>query len=80
MNHLPISAESAWPVVAGAATILVLHIAGGLVGIVSGAVAMAYRKGGARHALAGKVFVDHLSPLKRARLSSKLRKKQRLAG
>ncbi len=30
--------------------------------------------------LVGKVFVDHLSPLKRARLTSKLRKKQRLAG
>ena len=30
--------------------------------------------------LEGKVFVDHLSPLKRARLSARLRKKQRLAG
>jgi len=30
--------------------------------------------------LVGKVFVDHLSPLKRARLAAKLRKKQRLAG
>ncbi len=30
--------------------------------------------------LMGKVFVDHLSPLKRARLSARLRKKQRLAG
>lgn len=30
--------------------------------------------------LEGKVFVDYLSPLKRARLSSKFRKKQRLAG
>lgn len=30
--------------------------------------------------LVGKVFVDYLSPLKRARLASKLRKKQRLAG
>lgn len=30
--------------------------------------------------LLGKVFVDLLSPLKRARLSAKLRKKQRLAG
>jgi peptide deformylase len=30
--------------------------------------------------LAGKVFVDHLSPLKRARLSARARKKQRLAG
>jgi peptide deformylase len=30
--------------------------------------------------LMGKVFVDHLSPLKRARLAAKARKKQRLAG
>jgi peptide deformylase len=30
--------------------------------------------------LHGKVFVEYLSPLKRARLAAKLRKKQRLAG
>lgn len=30
--------------------------------------------------LQGKVFVDHLSPLKRARLAGKLKKKRRLAG
>jgi peptide deformylase len=30
--------------------------------------------------LLGKVFVDYLSPLKRARLSARLKKKQRLAG
>jgi peptide deformylase len=30
--------------------------------------------------LVGKVFVDYLSPLKRARLAAKVRKKQRLAG
>jgi peptide deformylase len=30
--------------------------------------------------LVGKVFVDYLSPLKQARLSTKFRKKQRLAG
>ena len=30
--------------------------------------------------LVGKVFVDYLSPLKRARLASKMKKKQRLAG
>ncbi|HXX83736.1 MAG TPA: peptide deformylase [Casimicrobiaceae bacterium] len=30
--------------------------------------------------LIGKVFVDYLSPLKRARLAAKLRKRQRLAG
>ena len=56
MNHLHVGAESSWPVLAGAGIILVLHIGGGIVGIVSGAVAMAFRKGGARHALAGNVF------------------------
>jgi len=30
--------------------------------------------------LIGKVFVEYLSPLKRARLKTKLRKKQQLAG
>ncbi|HET7260636.1 MAG TPA: peptide deformylase [Casimicrobiaceae bacterium] len=30
--------------------------------------------------LRGKVFVDYLSPLKRARVAAKLRKKQKLAG
>ena len=30
--------------------------------------------------LAGKMFVDYLSPLKRARLSARLKKKQRMAG
>jgi len=30
--------------------------------------------------LVGKVFVDHLSALKRARLMARARKKQRLAG
>lgn len=30
--------------------------------------------------LVGKVFVEYLSPLKRARLAAKVRKKQRLAG
>jgi peptide deformylase len=30
--------------------------------------------------LLGRVFVDHLSPLKRARLAARLRKKQRQAG
>jgi len=30
--------------------------------------------------LSGKIFVEYLSPLKRARLAAKLRKKQKLAG
>jgi len=37
--------------------LLPVHITGGALGILSGTVAMIYRKGSARHALAGKVFV-----------------------
>ena len=37
--------------------ILILHICGGLAGLLSGAVAMSFRKGSRGHALAGKVFV-----------------------
>lgn len=37
--------------------ILVLHICGGLVGLLSGAAAMAFRKGSRWHGLAGRVFV-----------------------
>lgn len=37
--------------------ILVLHICGGLVGLLSGAAAMAFRKGSRRHGIAGRVFV-----------------------
>src|SRR6202790_4786205 len=37
--------------------ILILHICGGVVGLVSGAAAMCFRKGSPRHVLAGKVFV-----------------------
>jgi uncharacterized membrane protein len=37
--------------------ILVLHVSAGIVGILSGALAISFRKGSARHAVAGKVFV-----------------------
>jgi hypothetical protein len=56
MNTLQVAAESPWPVHAAAATILVLHIAGGSVAIVTGFVALAVRKGGRLHVAAGKVF------------------------
>jgi len=36
---------------------LALHICGGTVGTLSGFVAVAFRKGSRRHAIAGKVFV-----------------------
>ena len=37
--------------------LLPVHIAGGIIGIASGAAAMVFPKGGGSHALAGKVFV-----------------------
>jgi uncharacterized membrane protein len=37
--------------------ILALHICAGIVGLLSGAVAMSFRKGSRRHGIAGKVFV-----------------------
>ncbi|MGA7839441.1 MAG: hypothetical protein WBS17_14825 [Candidatus Acidiferrales bacterium] len=37
--------------------ILLVHIAGGTVGLLSGTAAMLFRKGSARHALAGRIFV-----------------------
>jgi hypothetical protein len=36
---------------------LIVHILGGVVGLVSGTAAMVFRKGSPRHVLAGKVFV-----------------------
>jgi hypothetical protein len=37
--------------------ILIVHICGGTVGLLSGTAAMSFRKGSSRHVLAGKVFV-----------------------
>lgn len=37
--------------------LLILHISGGIVGLIAGTVAMAVRKGGRWHRIAGKVFV-----------------------
>ena len=56
MNTLQVAAESPWPVHAAAATILYIHIAGGTVGIVSGAAALALRKGRRAHIVAGNTF------------------------
>src|SRR5260221_16875 len=39
-----------------ATALLVMHVSGGAVGIVSGFATMAFRKGGRRHRMAGKVF------------------------
>jgi hypothetical protein len=43
--------------------LLPVHIAGGIVGILSGTAAMSFRKGSPRHALAGKVFVGAMLTL-----------------
>ena len=56
MNTLQVASESPWLVHAGAATILFLHIAGGSVAIVAGTMALAFRKGGRAHVLAGNIF------------------------
>ena len=53
--HLPPGAPALLR--AAAATALGLHIAGGLLGIGSGAAAMFFRKGSWAHAIAGKTFV-----------------------
>jgi hypothetical protein len=60
MNTLQIGADSPWLVHAAAATILYLHIAGGTVAIVSGPIALAVRKGGRAHLLAGNVFLGSM--------------------
>lgn len=57
MNTLPVGADSPWLIQAAAATILFLHIAGGSVAIVSGTAALALRKGGRLHRLAGSIFL-----------------------
>src|SRR5438045_2623285 len=53
--HVP--AGSSWSLFAAADLLLFLHIAGGTVGIISGAVALVARKGGRPHRIAGTVFL-----------------------
>ena len=57
MSHLQVDPHAAWYVKSAAEALLVLHIGGGTVGLISGAVALAVRKGGRLHSLAGRVFV-----------------------
>ena len=56
MDTLQVGSQSPWLLHAGAAIILYLHIAGGSIGIVSGAAALAVRKGRRLHAIAGHTF------------------------
>ena len=54
---LRVAAGSSWWLFAAANLILFLYIAGGTVGIISGAVALLSRKGGRLHRIAGTVFL-----------------------
>jgi len=56
VNSLEVAASSAWWLHAGAALILVLHVAGGTIALLSGAAALTFRKGSRRHRIAGNVF------------------------
>jgi uncharacterized membrane protein len=55
-NILHVPAGSPWWLFAAANLVLFLHIAGGILGIVSGFVALLSRKGGRAHRVAGTVF------------------------
>jgi hypothetical protein len=52
-----VSPESPWWIAAGAMLILVVHISGGAIGLLSGTTALIVRKGSRRHRLAGNVFL-----------------------
>jgi uncharacterized membrane protein len=56
MSVLAIDPAAPWYIKAAAQSVLVLHIGGGSLGMVSGAVALVGRKGGRVHSLAGKTF------------------------
>ena len=56
MSVLAIDPAAPWYIKAAADAVLVLHIGGGSVGMISGAVALAAPKGGRWHSLAGKAF------------------------
>lgn len=55
-DRLEPPAEAPWWIHAGAAALLYSHIGGGTVGLISGAIALAARKGGKAHRAAGNVF------------------------
>ena len=57
MSHLQVDPAAAWYVKDAAQALLVLHIGGGTVGLVSGSTALAVRKGGRLHRLSGAVFM-----------------------
>src|SRR5207237_1357336 len=56
--------------------LLPVHIAGGIVGILSGTAAISFRKGFPRHALAGKIFVASMLTMAAAAVYLALMKHQ----
>src|SRR5207253_10573718 len=58
------------------APILALHICAGTVGLLSGAVAISFRKGSRHHAMAGKVFVISMLSLGATAMYVAVRKHQ----
>ncbi len=56
-DHLEVASTAPWWMRFGADALLYLHIGGGTVGLLSGAVALSVRKGAPLHRLAGRVFV-----------------------
>jgi uncharacterized membrane protein len=56
MTILQMASDSPWWLKAGAQTILLAHIGGGTLGMISGAVAVLAKKGGRLHRAAGNVF------------------------
>jgi hypothetical protein len=56
MTILAVDPTAPWYIKTGAETLLVLHIGGGGMGMLSGAAALIARKGGRLHAIAGTVF------------------------
>ena len=57
MGHLIVDPAAAWYVKDAAEALLVLHIGGGTVGLASGVVALAARKGGRLHSASGRIFM-----------------------
>ena len=54
--------------------LLPVHIAGGILGLLSGAAAMVFRKGSPRHVFAGKIFVGSMLAMSSAAVYLALRK------
>jgi len=56
MSHLLISPDAPFAIRAATTAVLALHVSAGVTGIASGFAAVAFRKGGRRHQVAGTIF------------------------